>query len=192
MSAGGNPLNVKLGPGRLYYAPIGTTEPVSASATLPSAWQVIGYTEAGSTIDIAMSAEDIVVAEEIDPIGNVMTARTQKLSFEMVETTKRRLLLATGGGAAAADDATPFELPDVSALVPVMFVWDSDLSTVPTSANARWLLRSASPSGTISRKAVKAPGKRSFAVEFSCFKPDAVNQAVKIYPALATGSIGQV
>lgn len=191
MAAGGTPGNVKLGPGRLSYAPLGTAEPTSASAALPSAWQSVGYTESGSTFAIAMSAEDILVAEELDPVANIITGRTQKLTFEMAESTKRRLLLATGGGAGFADDGTPFELPDASSLLNVMFVWDSDLAATPTTANARWLMRSATPSGTITRNNNKAPAKRTFAVEFSCVKPDATNQAIKIFPS-AVGTLGLV
>lgn len=183
MAAGGTPGNVKLGPGRLYYAPLGTAEPVSASSPLPSAWQSVGYTESGTSIAIDQTAEDIVVAEEFDPIDNVMTGRTQKLTVEMAESTKRRLLLALGAGASYADDATAFEFPDASSLVGVMFVWDSDTANTPTANNSRWLFRSAKPSGTITRNNQKAPAKRTISATFSCVKPDAVNQAIKVFPS---------
>lgn len=182
MAAGGNPGNVQLGPGRLYYAPIGTAEPTSASALLPSAnWQSVGYTESGTTFTTAYTDEDIFVAEEFDPVANQVTGRTQTVGVEMAEATKRRLLLALGGGATAADDNTPFEFPDASAIVPVMLVWDSDLGT-PTAANVRYLFRKCTPSGTITRNNNKAPNKRTFQATFKAVKPDAVNQAVKVFP----------
>lgn len=182
MAAGGTPGNVKLGPGRLYYAPLGTAEPTLASATLPSAWQSVGYTESGTSVAIDQTAEDIVVAEEFDPIANVMTARTQKLTIEMAESTKKRLLLAMGGGAGFADDGTAFDFPDPSALVNVMLIWDSETATTPTINNSRWLFRSAAPSGTITRNNNKAPAKRTISTTFSCIKPDAVNGAVRVFP----------
>ena len=73
MAAGGTPGNVKLGAGRLYYAPLGTTEPTNCSTALPSAWIAVGYTENGTSIDTAITSEDIEVAEELDPIDNVNT-----------------------------------------------------------------------------------------------------------------------
>lgn len=187
MAAGGSPQNVKLGAGRLSYAPIGTAEPTFASAALPSAWQSVGYTESGTTFAIALSDEDILVAEELDPVGNTITGRVQTVSVEMAESTKRRLLLALGGGATAADDGTPFEFPDASAIVPVMLVWDSDLNATTTS-NTRWLFRQASPSGTVTRNNNKAPAKRTFQATFKCTKPDATNQAVKVFPT-PTGQV---
>lgn len=182
MAAGGTPGNVKLGPGRLYYAPLGTAEPTLASAALPSAWQVVGYTESGTEIDIDQTAEDILVAEEFDPIANVMTQRKQTLKVEMAESTKRRLLLAMGAGASFADDGTAFDFPDPSALVNVMMVWDSDTATTPTAANSRWLFRSCAPSGTITRVNNKAPAKRTISTQFSCIKPSAVLAAVTVFP----------
>lgn len=184
MAAGGTPGNVKLGPGRLYYAPLGTAEPTLASAALPSAWQSVGYTENGTEVDVAQTTEDIPVAEEFDPIATLMTGRTVQLKVEMVEATKRRMLLALGAGAGFADDGTAFDAPDPTALVPVMMIWDSDVSTVPTAANSRWLFRSCTPTGTITRVNNKAPAKRSFQSTFSAVKPDATHAVFTVFPTV--------
>lgn len=183
MAAGGTPGNVKLGPGRLYYAPLGTTEPTLASAALPSAWQAVGYTESGTSVGIEQTAEDILVAEEFDPIANIMTQRKQTLQVEMAEATKKRLLLAMGAGAGFADDGAAFDFPDPSALVNVMMVWDSDTGTTPTGNNSRWLFRSCAPSGTITRNNNKAPAKRTISTTFACIKPDATHAAVTVFPS---------
>jgi hypothetical protein len=180
MAAGGTPANVKLGPGRLYYAPLGTAEPTNCSSALPSAWRTLGYTENGTEIAAAVSAEDIMVAEELEPIDNVQVSRTITLTTEMAESTKRRLLLALGAGAASNDDSTPFEFPDPATVVGVMLVWD-ELDT-PTAANRRWLFRSAKPSGTITTVRRKAPAKATIAATFNCVKPDATNGAVRVFP----------
>ena len=69
----GNPDEVLLGAGTLYVAPIGTTEPTSASAALPSAWREVGWTEDGSTINYVMTSADVNVEEEFDPVKIVTT-----------------------------------------------------------------------------------------------------------------------
>lgn len=182
MAAGGTPGNVKLGPGRLYYAPLGTAEPTLASAALPSAWQAVGYTEEGTEIGVDMTSEDIEVAEELEPIDNVMTKRVQTVKVTFAESTKKRLLLALGAGASYSDDGTAFEFPDPDTLVGVMLIWDSETATTPTIANSRWLFRSVKPTGTITRVNNKAPNKRTIAVTFNAYKPDASNRAIKVFP----------
>jgi hypothetical protein len=188
MAAGGSPTNVKLGPGRLYYAPLGTTEPVSSSAALPSAWQAIGYTENGTEIATNITSEDIEVAEEFDPIDNVMTKRSTVVTVEMAESTKKRLLLALGAGASFADDGAVFEMPDADAVVGVMMVWDSDLGTTPTNLNRRILFRSVKPSGNVTTVRRKAPAKSTISATFTAIKPDAANRAVKFFP----NGLGQI
>lgn len=179
-NAGGNPNAVALGPGRFYIAPLGTAEPTLASAALPSAWVSIGYTEDGTEFDIDLSAEDIEVAEEFDPIDNVMTKRTQTVKVTMAESRKRNLMLALGGGV-VADDGTAFDFPDPSTVVGVMGVWDSDVGSV-TANNRRWLFRCLKPSGTITRINNKAPNKRSISATFSAVKPDSTHNAITVFP----------
>ena len=180
MAAGGTPSNVKLGPGRLYYAPLGTAEPTNCSAALPSAWKPVGYTENGTEVSIDISAEDIMVAEELDPIDRVTVSRTTRLVVEMAESTKARLLLAMGGGAGNTDDSTPFELPAAGAEVGVMLVWD-ELDT-PDATNRRWLFRSAFSAGTITTARRKAPAKSTITATFTAVKPSASVEAIKIFP----------
>lgn len=180
MAAGGTPSNVKLGPGRLYFAPIGTAEPTTCSAALPSAWKPVGYTENGTEVTIDISAEDIMVAEELDPIDRVTVSRTIRLVVEMAESTKSRLLLAMGGGAGNTDDSTPFELPAAGAEVPVMLVWDEE--DTPTAANRRWLFRSAYSAGSITTARRKAPAKSTITATFTSVKPSATTEAIRIFP----------
>jgi hypothetical protein len=180
MAAGGTPANVNLGPGRLYYAPLGTAEPTSASAALPSAWKVVGYTEEGSAVETEITSEGIEVAEEIDPIAYVATRRTTRLVFNMVESTIGRLALALGAGATIADSGASFEFPDPSAIVDVMFVWDSD--EVPGASNRRWIFRQCRPSGTVSLARRKAPTKTGIPVTFDCAKTSAGLAPVKVFP----------
>jgi hypothetical protein len=181
MAAGGTPGNVDLGPGRLYYAPLGTTEPVSCSAALPSAWIAIGYTEDGTAVETAITSEAIEVAEELDPIAYEQTKRTTKLTLSMAEATKKRLALALGAGAGYSDDSSTFEFPDAGSIVGIMLLWDSD-ETPTTNANKRWLFRKCTPSGTVSIARKKAPAKALIPVSFDCAKPSTAVKSIIVFP----------
>ena len=181
MAAGGTTANVQLGPGRLWYAPIGTTEPTSASAALPSAWQAIGYTEEGSEVSIDLTVDEIEVAEEQDPILYVNSKRTTALTLELAETTRKRLALLLGWGALEADSASALEPPDSGNEIGVMLVWDSEETAAANPLNTRWIFRSAKPSGTISIARKKSPDKSTMPVEFMIEKPSNA-KPFKIFP----------
>lgn len=183
----GTPANVDLGPGRLHFAPLGTAEPVSCSAALPSAWVPVGYTEDGTSVDTEITSEAIEVAEELDPIAFEQTRRMTRLSLQMAEPTKRNLALALGAGAGQTNNSDPFEFPDAGDIVGVMFVWDSMLGT-PNATNRRWIFRQCTPSGTISIARRKAPQKALIPVTFDCAKPSAAIKAVRVFP----NNLGQV
>jgi hypothetical protein len=135
--ATGNSGNVTTGPGWLYVAPLGTAEPTSSSAVLPSAWQEVGFTDAGSTFTTDITSEGIEVAETPDRIATVQTTRVTTIAFAMAETTRRNLLLALGSGV-GVNNAAVIHLPDFTDLVDVMIV----LQAVD---GARWVFPSVSP-----------------------------------------------
>jgi hypothetical protein len=180
MAAGGTSTNVQTGPGRLYVAPIGTTEPVSSSAALPSAWIPIGYTEQGHEYVADITSEAIEVAEELDPIRYENTRRVSRVTFSMAEATKRRLAIALGSGAATADDAVAYEPPDPGAELAVMLVWDSDEDPT-TNTNVRWIYRQAKPSGSVTVAHGKAPAKALIPVTFNLEKPTGL-KPIKVFP----------
>lgn len=179
MAAGGTTGNVELGPGRLYVAPLGTAEPASCSAVLPSAWRAVGYTEDGSAFSTALTQSEVDVAEEVDPILYVLTKRANTLVVTMAEMTRRNLALALGSGANAANDATAYEPPNPGAEVAVMGVWDSQ--DTPDANNERWLFRQMKSGGTITIPRRKAPAKATIAVTFSLEKPSGL-APFKVFP----------
>lgn len=183
MAAGGDSGNVRLGPGRLWVAPLGTTEPTSASAALPSAWRPVGYTEEGSAFSTDQTQEDIEVAEEIDPILSYISKRTNTLVFAMAELTRRNLAMGLGDmtGAFAANNGAAFEPPDLEDISACMFVWDSAEDAAGNDQNSRWLFRQAKPSGTIELPRRKAPTKATIASVFTMEKPAGL-AAYKIFP----------
>lgn len=183
MAAGGSTTNVQLGPGRLYVAPIGTTEPASASAALPSAWIALGYTEDGTTFTVSLTSEDIEVEEEIDPILTVNTKRANTLAVQMAEITKRNWGIALGSGI-LANDATAFEPVTPGSEVKVMMVWDSNEDPTTTQGgqgNRRWLFRQCNPTGDVAINRQKAPNKALIPTTFKVEKPSGL-APFKVFP----------
>lgn len=170
MAAGGTPSYVTVGPGRIYVAALGTTEPTLASAALPSAWTALGYTEEGSAFGIELTSEPVEVAEELDPIRWLGTRRVASLTVAMAETTRRNFYMALGGGVAITNVAGSLDPPVPGAEVAVMAVWDFE--DTPTAINTRYLFRRLKPSGTIELANRKSPTKRMIAVTFNLEKPD--------------------
>lgn len=169
--------NVTTGPGWLYVAPLATTDPTTgASAVLPSAWQEIGYTDAGTTFTTDITSEAIEVAEEVDELRKVQSKRVTTLALAMAETTRRNMLLALGAGLPTpAAETDPFEPPDLEDLESVKLVFEA-------VTGARYLFRQASPSGQISIANQKAPTKRLIAVTFNIEVPGGGLAPFKVWP----------
>lgn len=178
MAAGGTPANIVIGPGRLYYAALGTSEPTDCSTALPSAWKVVGYTEAGTTVNIEITVEGIYVAEELEPVALQNTKRAVSIDVEMAEATRANLGLLLGVSA-PANSVAVLNPPVTGTEVAYMYVWDK-LDT-PDATNTRWVFRSAKPSGTIPLKRQKAPAKTTFSVKLLCNKTSA-GESTAIWP----------
>lgn len=170
MSAGGTTTEVTLGPGRIYIAAVGTTAPTSASAALPSAWWSLGYTEDGTTVDIELTSEAIEVAEELDPIDYVLSARAVTIKVQCAQVTKKRLAVALALGAGYTDDGAYLDLPDGSVTqTGVSLVWDS--AEDPTDGtNRRWYIPKVLNAGTVSIARQKAPSKALLPLELKAVK----------------------
>ena len=158
----GTPAGVKIGPGLLYMAPIGTAEPTTGSGALPSAWIPLGYTDEGSEFTFETTFEDVNVAEELDPVKIVATGRMTSVKFSLAEITARNLQAAMNGGAigAPAGGFVAFEPPDLGQEVRKMIVWQAD------DNEERWLLRRVLQVGSIVIPRKKAPAKAVIPAEF--------------------------
>ena len=158
-----DPTNVSMGPGTIYVAPIGTTEPTNATAALPSAWRAVGYTEEGSTFIFQVTAEPVEVAEEFYPVAIKTTRINAGVRFAMAESTQQNLALAVNAGAdAGADDS--FEPVEPGDEVRVMIVIDKE-------NGARWLYRRCFQGGSVEIRNAKAPNKTLVPVDFQLEKP---------------------
>lgn len=174
MAFSGTP--IKTEPGLIYVAPIGTTEPATASAALPSAWRPVGYTDEGATVSSNTTVEGIPVAEEIYPIRYATTAADHSVAFAMAEVSRQNLALALNAGADAATTGI-IEPPALGAEVRVMVIIDTAGTTTtanqaPGSTNARYIFRRCYQGGTIDMGFRKAPDKRLIQVTFNLEKPD--------------------
>lgn len=173
----GTPSNVEIGPGVLYVAPIGTTEPTSATAALPSAFREVGYTEDGTTITYDLTNEAVNVAEEFDPIAYRTTARAGTVAFQMAEATRQNLALVLNLGANLTNDGTLLEPPAPGSEVRVMFAHRTD-------AGALWVLRRCLQAGSIEMRNQKAPNKKLLPASFRMEKPTGA-ALFGVYPTAA-------
>jgi hypothetical protein len=166
----GTPANVQIGPGTLYVAAIGTAEPLSSSAALPSAtWFEVGYTEDGSRFSYEITSEMIEVEEELDPIRYETTGRQASVTFEMAETTRRNFALALNAGAGAPNTAQGLGPPALGQESRVQLVWTNDQTA--DADKARITFRRCLQAGTLEIGRQKAPDKSLFAAEFRLEKP---------------------
>lgn len=155
---------VLLGPGLLYVAAIGSTEPTAASAVSgTSGWTEVGYTEDGNSFDYTLTTADIFVEEEFDPVKVVTTARSASITVALAQITRRNLALVLNQGAAAANDGTAIAPPAPNAETRIMMA-------LVTEEGAMWLIYRAVATGSVKVDRKKAPNKATFPVTFKAEK----------------------
>lgn len=166
----GNPAAVKFGPGTLYIAPIGTTEPTGLTSTWVAGFVQLGYTDAGHEFSQEQSFEDIEVAEEVYPITHALTKIAAMVNFSLAEITATNLKRALNGGtvSAPAGGFVTFDPPAPNAVVRMMLGWDSD------DAQERWLFRKCIQVGGVTIPRKKGPDKALVPCQFALEKPTGV------------------
>jgi hypothetical protein len=179
----GNPLTLSIGPGNLYLAPsLSATEPVDLAAAWPAGWFGLGYTDAGSTIKVETTYEDVNVAEELDPVQILATARSITVGFALAEITATNLKRIFNGGTLTAGSGCVLYDPVVlGAEVYCMLGWESN------DVQERWIFRKCIQTGSIEIARQKAPNKATLPTEFRCVKPAALLpfRAIMASPARA-------
>lgn len=98
-----NPTQVKTGPGQIMFAPLGTTLPtlVAASSKFNNAWTgwvPIGYSDDGLTLKVSRSVDNVEVAESLETIRKVTTARNTTVTFSASGINEGNISLAFNGG----------------------------------------------------------------------------------------------
>jgi hypothetical protein len=167
--ARGTPTALALGPGYLYIAPIGTTEPTdlaTAWASISAAWVGLGYTDAGSEFHYQPNVDQVEVAEELDPVSNQVTGRAASVHFNLAEITATNLKRALNGGTIVSGGGyVTFEPPDLGTEVRTMLAFESEDHT------ERWLFRQCFNTGEITITRAKGAAKATIPCQFNLEKP---------------------
>lgn len=122
-----DPNAVRVGPGKLYIAPLSSTEPTDLATPWDHAWTLIGYTDAGPEFVMGATFEDVRVAEELDPVATFQTERSLRVNFDAAEITARNLQIAMNGGDInVGGTVTTFEPPATGEYTYVMLGWEAD------------------------------------------------------------------
>lgn len=165
----GNPDLLALGPGVLYTAPIGSSEPTDLVAAWPGSWVQLGYTHEGNAFSYELTVENIEVAEELEPVDIVPTSRAIKVAFSLAEVTATNLQLALNGGTIATPTGlVTFEPPDTNNMTKRMYGWESN------DAEERWIYRKCFNSGTVEIPRRKGADKAVIPFELMLMKPTGV------------------
>jgi hypothetical protein len=95
---------IKAGPGRIYYAPLGTAFPtIAATASTYSAvawtsWVEVGATDEGLTYSESTDTEPITVAESAYSVRTVVTGKNSTVAFSIAQVSDLNWALASNGG----------------------------------------------------------------------------------------------
>src|SRR3546814_14218097 len=95
----GDPTAVRIGPGILKSAPLGSTEPTDLATAWDAAFIDLGYTEEGSSFVFENTFEDVMVAEELEPVEILQKPRQITVNFAAAELTATNIQRAFNGGA---------------------------------------------------------------------------------------------
>lgn len=180
----GTPGAVKVGPGLLYVAPIGTAEPTTGSAALPSAWIALGFTETGHTFTVNTTYADIMVAESLDPIRTTAVSRVTSLALQMAEINAQNWDIALNGGTIGSPSVgfVTFEPPALGSESRLMLVWQSD------DHQEQLLCRRVVQTGSIGVPRQKAPNKSLIPVDFRLELPLDGSKIFKLWQPSALAS----
>ena len=68
------------------------------------AWDQVGYSEDGWILEVDKTFEDVMVAEELDPIKTLKSAQEVRLTGELAQASLTNFQVAMGGGSTSADE----------------------------------------------------------------------------------------
>jgi hypothetical protein len=152
------------------------------------AWEEVGYSEDGWTLEMDKTFEDIMVAEEVDPIKTIKTSQEVRLTGELSQASHAKLVIALGGGASTSDvigsgasGAAGTSATGYNTLVPptssafneyaLLLVVDGPTGTNGVATRHVRIPRAVSV-GSFSMQHAKAPQKVVLATEFKILVPD--------------------
>lgn len=188
-----NPNHVVVGPGTLYAAPLGTTEPTAITGAWPAGWTSLGYTDTGSDFDFKPTMQPLEVEEELWPLRQVPTTYEGSLTFALAESTQQNIALVLNAGVGTGlagtgtntDGSLWVETPAPGLETRIMLGWDAlpEASTSGSNAVARLIVRQALQTGQVKRQAAKGSKKSVWACTFTFEKPQGVQPFRWIVPS---------
>ena len=148
-----------------------------AVSTASAAWRDIGYSEDGWTLEMDRTFEDILVAEEIDPIKTIKTAQEARLMGELSQASLANLSVAMGqidsyvseddSDFAAGYDVVKAPITDSFSEMAALLIAEG-----PAGADRHVQMPRTVSVGAFSMSHAKAPQKVVIATEFKLLVPD--------------------
>lgn len=146
-------------------------------ATASAAWRDIGYSEDGWTLEMDRTFEDILVAEEVDPIKTIKTAQEARLMGELSQASLANLSVAMGqidsyvseddSDFAAGYDVVKAPITDSFSELAALLIAEG-----PAGADRHVQMPRTVSVGAFSMSHAKAPQKVVIATEFKLLVPD--------------------
>ena len=148
-----------------------------AVSTASAAWRDIGYSEDGWTLEMDRTFEDILVAEEVDPIKTIKTAQEARLMGELSQASLANLSVAMGqidsyvseddSDFAAGYDVVKAPITDSFSEMAALLIAEG-----PAGADRHVQMPRVVSVGAFSMQHAKAPQKVVIATEFKLLVPD--------------------
>ena len=141
-------------------------------------WRDIGYSEDGWTLEMDRTFEDILVAEEVDPIKTIKTAQEARLMGELSQASLKNLAIAMGQNDAFVSEndsnfAAGYDVvitPDTNSFAELAGLL---ITEGPAGADRHLEMPRMVSVGAFSMSHAKAPQKVVIATEFKLLVPDA-------------------
>jgi hypothetical protein len=97
------PTLIKAGPGKIYYAPLGTAVPTFTAAASKivgtwTSWIGVGATDEGLTYSESTDTEEIRVAESLYAVRTVTTGKTSTVSLALAQIDDLNWKVVSNGG----------------------------------------------------------------------------------------------
>ena len=151
-----------------------------------AAWVDVGYSEDGWTLEMDKTFEDIMVAEEIDPIATFKTAQEVRLTGELSQASQTNIVTALGGGTITSGDGSNGYASGYNAISPPTTDDYDEKSLLlivdgPAGADRHVEIPRAVNVGAFSMAHQKAPQKVVIATEFKVLRPKSVGQYQELF-----------
>lgn len=160
---------LRIGPGALRWAPIGSTVPDDLATAWDAAWSGLGYTEDGKEMENAPSFEDRRVAEELLPLATYQTEAAMNVRVALSQINTDNLKLMFNGGSVstpATDTSVIYTPPEAGVFVPVMLGWEAD------DGEERMVWSKVTQVGSVTVPRRKAPAAANIPLDFKVGVPD--------------------